>query len=106
MCFIVPVQNRNAETMVGITFDNVHKGTLIITDMWRAHVEALTKLPEYEHQTVNHSKNFVIPLDESIHTQNIEGLWSRSKYFFTMVTWYVDGEIVRQVDSFFMGLQH
>jgi hypothetical protein len=38
-------------------------------------------MPQFEHLSVNHSLNFVDPNDATIHTQNIEGLWSRSKYF-------------------------
>jgi hypothetical protein len=38
-------------------------------------------MPKFEHLSVNNSLNFVDPNDATIHTQNIEGLWSRSKYF-------------------------
>lgn len=65
--------------MIGIITDNVHDGALIITDMWRAHAEVQTKLPDYEHQTVKYSKKFINHLDESTHTLNTEGLWSLSK---------------------------
>lgn len=33
------------------------------------------------HYTINHSINFVDPDSPEIHTQNIEGLWSRSKFY-------------------------
>lgn len=80
-CFIVPVENRNAITMLNIIQENVLPGTRIITDQWRAYATALSNLTGYEHQTINHSLHFVDPIQQEVHTQNIEGLWSRSKYF-------------------------
>jgi transposase-like protein len=79
--FIVPVQNRNAETITRVITENVLPGTKIITDKWRAYDTAFRNMPEYEHESINHSLFFVDPTDDEIHTQNIEGLWSRSKYF-------------------------
>lgn len=79
--FIVPVENRNAETMANIIQQYVLPGSTIITDKWRAYSTALEQLPNYSHQSVNHSLNFVDPNNPLVHTQNIEGLWSRSKYF-------------------------
>ena len=79
--FILPVENRNANTMAQIISNNVHSGTKIITDQWRAYGAALRGFDSMQHETINHSINFVDPMDPEIHTQNIEGLWSRSKYF-------------------------
>lgn len=45
-CFTAPAQNRNAETMTKITTDNVHEGTLIITDMCRAYARVSTNYSE------------------------------------------------------------
>lgn len=53
----------------------------ITNQQWFAYNKALRELPEYLHLNVNHSINFVDPEDPDIHTQNIEGLWSRSKYY-------------------------
>jgi hypothetical protein len=33
----------------------------------------------FNHETVNHTYNFVDPLDSDIHTQNIENCWSHAK---------------------------
>jgi hypothetical protein len=79
--FLVPVSNRNTETMVRVIADNVLPGTTIITDQWRAYVSALNSMPEYDHLTINHSLNFVCPTDRRIHTQSIEGFWSQAKRF-------------------------
>ena len=80
-CFIIPVANRNAQTIATIISKNVHPGTRIITDQWRAYGKAILEMPEIIHTTINHSLNFVDPNDPSVHTQNIESLWSRSKYY-------------------------
>jgi len=77
--FIVPVENRNANTMRNIIVDNVHQGSTIVTDEWRAYGAALRNLPEFTHLTVNHSFNFVDPDDPSIHTQSVESFWSHCK---------------------------
>ena len=40
------------------------------------------ELPDYdfkEHKVVNHSRNFVDPIDKVAHTQNIEAFWSSFK---------------------------
>ena len=79
--FIVPVPNRNAQTITHVICENVLPGSKIITDQWRAYNAALEILPEYSHRSINHSLHFIDPNDSTIHTQNVEGLWSRSKYF-------------------------
>lgn len=79
--FTVPVENRNANTITRVILDNVLPGSKIITDQWRAYSAALRNMLEFEHDSINHSLYFVDPNDSEIHTQNIEGLWSRSKYF-------------------------
>lgn len=78
-CFIVPVENRNTETMRRIITDNVFPGTRIITDEWRAYGAAMRSLEFYTHDTINHSVHFVDPEDPEIHTQSVESLWSHSK---------------------------
>jgi transposase len=79
--FLIPVSNRNAETMTRIIVDNVLPGTIVITDQWRAYASALNNMPEYNHLFINHSLNFVCPTDPNIHTQSIEGFWSQAKRF-------------------------
>jgi transposase-like protein len=79
--FLVPVVNRSALTMTHVILNNVAPGTIIITDEWRAYRRAMREIEGYQHRTVNHSFNFVDPVDVDIHTQNIEGFWSLSKRF-------------------------
>ena len=81
-CFIVPVPNRKSETMKQILETFILPGSIVITDCWRAYGKAISEMDsDLVHSTINHSLNFVDPNDPQIHTQNIEGLWSRLKYF-------------------------
>lgn len=80
-CFIVPVENRNAQTMMNVIQDNVLPGTIIITDEWRAYSRAMEDLTQYTHHTINHSLYFVDPVNPNINTQRIENFWSGSKAF-------------------------
>lgn len=81
-CFIVLVPNQNAETLARIISENVPSGSKIITDKWRAYVKVFIFMPDLEHKSDNHSLNFVDTGDLTIHNLNIEGLSSRSKYFY------------------------
>ncbi|KAG0439992.1 hypothetical protein DMUE_2062, partial [Dictyocoela muelleri] len=79
--FLIPVPNRNAQTISRIFHDNVLPGTTIVTDQWRTYSSAIRTDPEYEHKYVNHSCNFVEPDDPSIHTQTIDGLWGHMERY-------------------------
>jgi hypothetical protein len=74
--FSAPVSNRNTDTIIRLIRDYVLPGTIIITDLWRAYDAAIRIMPEFTHLTVNHSLNFVNLLDQSTHTQGVEGFWS------------------------------
>lgn len=70
--FFDPVKNRNKETLTNIIRDHVHPGSIIYTDCWKGYSD-LKKY--FIHETVNHSKSFVNPLN-GVHTNTIEGYWS------------------------------
>ncbi len=55
-------------------------GTDIVFDGW-AFYAGIENLQDgiYSHSVVIHERNFVNPLDNDIHTQNIENLWMRDK---------------------------
>ena len=70
--FLVPVPDRTKETLVKIIKEKIVPGTTIISDCWKAYNSLGDE--GYEHQTVNHTYNFVDPQTKA-HTQNIERVW-------------------------------
>ena len=74
--FLVPVETRNAETLLQVIKDYIESGTTIISDCWKAY-QYLTS-EGYTHLTVNHSINFVDP-DTGAHTNTIERRWRDTK---------------------------
>ena len=70
--FLEKVERRNKETLIPIIEKYVAKGTNIITDCWAAY-NGLSEIG-YEHETVNHSENFVDPVTGSC-TNLIENRW-------------------------------
>jgi transposase-like protein len=87
---MLPVEKRNAETLISIILKHVAPGTTIISDCWKAY-SSLGSLG-FQHLTVNHSINFKDPITKA-HTNTIESLWqavkrslpqsSRRKLFFS-----------------------
>ena len=77
-CFIIPVERRDAATLLPIIQDYILPGSTIMSDLWAAYFN-VNSLPElYTHLTVNHSVEFVNP-DTGAHTQTIEVKWIRLK---------------------------
>jgi len=77
-CFIVPVERRDAVTLLPIIQKHIRPGTTIMSDGWAAY-GGIANMPElYEHYKVNHSENFVDPTTGA-HTQTIESTWSHFK---------------------------
>lgn len=77
-CFIVPVEYRNADTLLPIIQKHVMPGTTIISDLWKAYYK-ITQLPEgYQHYTVNHSENSVDPKSGAC-SNTIESTWQKFK---------------------------
>lgn len=70
--FLVPVQDRTAETLLSLIEKHVEKGSTIHTDCFKSY----DRLEEagYKHLTVNHSQNFVDP-ETSACTNTIESTW-------------------------------
>ena len=75
-CFVVPVQNRNRDTLLTIIKDRILPGTTIISDCWKAY--DCLESEGFKHLTVNHSYNFVDP-DTGAHTNTIERQWREIK---------------------------
>lgn len=76
--FMVPVEDRKAETLLAIIQHWIAPGSIIWSDCWKSY-ERIPKLPEgYSHATVNHSKNFVDPKTGTC-TNRIESDWRHAK---------------------------
>jgi hypothetical protein len=75
--FLVAVPDRSQATLEDIISRHVYPGSILLTDLWRGY-SGLTEHFGYEHQTVNHSLNFVDP-ETSTHTNTIEGTWAGIK---------------------------
>lgn len=58
---------------------HVLPGSIIKTDEWRGYTHLVNMGMNYQHQTVNHSVNFVDQHNPDTHTQNIEASWSKIK---------------------------
>lgn len=70
--FLVPVPQRDTNTLLAIIKERIRPGSIIMSDCWRAY--DCLQHEGYVHQAVNHSMNFVDP-DTGAHTQNIERAW-------------------------------
>ena len=76
--FLVPVADRNADTLMTIIRDWIEPGNTVISDSWAAYRDLGAQ--GYTHRTVNHSIQFVDPHVEA-HTNTIQGTWHSVKAF-------------------------
>jgi hypothetical protein len=66
---------RDAATLIPLIETYIARGSIIISDMWRAY----DLIPaHFQHLTVNHSLYFVDP-ETGAHTNNIEATWNAIK---------------------------
>ena len=75
--YLQVVPDRSAATLLPIIADRCRAGTIIHSDQWAAYRGIRTRLG-LDHETVNHSLNFVDP-ESGCHTQHIESFWNRIK---------------------------
>ena len=77
--FLIPVPDRTASTILAVIREYILPGTIIYSDQWAAYngIAGLEGM-NYTHHTVCHDRNFVDP-ETGVHTNGIEGLWSRAK---------------------------
>ena len=75
--FMVMTKKRDKETLNNIILNWVLPHTTIYTDMWQGYNDL--KALGYQHHTVNHSTNFLNPVDQSINTQKVERFWRSVK---------------------------
>ena len=75
LCFFLQiVRRRNRQTLISVIQAGVNAESRLITDGWGAYVDLRHSGFGFDNHVVNHSENFVDPVDASIHTQTIENL--------------------------------
>jgi transposase-like protein len=72
-CFLVEVPDRTAVTLQNCILQFILPGSHIVSDGWASYA-GIENLHNgiYSHAVVIHERNFVDPLDNDTHTQNIE----------------------------------
>lgn len=71
------MRRRDARTLLPIIQRHVQPGSLVYTDEWAAY-RRIQRALGFNHQTVNHSVNFVDPVT-GVHIQHAESNWSAAK---------------------------
>ncbi len=72
----MPVKKVNAKTLKGKIKENVEKGSIILTDEWKAY-KGIDKNDEYEHYSVNHGQGEFD--NNGINVNSMENFWSQMK---------------------------
>ena len=98
VCFIEIVKRRNESTLVEVIRRRIHSNARIISDCWSAY-RNLNSLG-FIHQSVNHSENFISPIDPSVHTQGIENLWRCLRSFLNSKGSYSRRHLTRYLKEF------
>lgn len=76
--FLEIVEKRDRKTLLPIIKKRISKETqYLISDEWRVYQKL--KSLGFNHDSVNHSKNFTNPENPLIHTQTIENRWGQIK---------------------------
>ncbi len=78
---MIPIQQRDAGSLMRLIVDVIRPGTELISDGWAAYggINALQAQLQIHHRWVNHRYNFVDPQDRQVHTQSIEATWGALK---------------------------
>jgi transposase-like protein len=76
-CFLIPVEDRSARTLLAIIFERIRPGSRIISEQLAAY-NGIINSGLYDHRTVNHFLILSLP-KTLLHTQNIENLWCHVK---------------------------
>ena len=91
------VPDRKAETLLAIIHQHVLPNSIVYSDKWSAY-NNICKLG-MEHQTVNHSYNYVDP-DTLTCTNTIESLWNACKQKFKEMRGCTRAYIQSHIDEF------
>ncbi|KCZ81519.1 hypothetical protein H312_01097 [Anncaliia algerae PRA339] len=74
--YLTVIERRDGETLSRIINDVLLPGTIIFSDSWRGYNLVRQNFETY---SINHKLHFVDPLNNNIHTNNIERLWRSLK---------------------------
>ena len=68
--------DRKIETLDGIIKKFVKPGTIIVSDTFSSYKKLAVRHEQYEHDMVNHSKNYKDPVTGAC-TNTVEGKWNQ-----------------------------
>ena len=100
--FLVPVDRRDAATLLPVIQQWILPNTTIWSDMWGAY-NNIAQLG-YQHGTVNHIHNFVDPVT-GVCTNRVEAMWQRSKAKFKSMMGPTNRAMIPDYLSEFMWAQ-
>ena len=99
---VCAVPDRSAAALLPIIQQNVAPGTTMWSDEWTTY-NTVSSLPNVaQHDTVNHSIEFVNPTT-GMHTRNVESYWNRQKIKLKRMKGVVFSEIFSYLSQFMVG---
>ena len=93
------VDRRDAATLLPIVRAHTAPGTIIHSDEWAAYSAIHRVIPHVQHETVNHSIEFVAR-QTGVHTQHIESYWGRVKKRFKSMKGVHSHQLPSYLDEF------
>lgn len=99
------VDSRDAGTLLPIIQQHLHPGTVVWSDEWAAYQRVQQLNQVSQHQSVNHSINFVDSAT-GVHTQNIESYWNRVKTKFKRMKGVHEQMLESYLDEFMWRERH
>ena len=98
------VQDRTAATLLPIIQAHLAGGTIVHSDQWASYSQ-VSRLPNVsQHETVNHSVEFISPT--GIHTQNVESYWNRVKTKIKRMKGCHEQQLASYLDEFMYRERH
>ena len=99
------VTRRDAATLLPIINRHVRPGSIVWSDEWRAYSRVQQLAPVTQHQSINHSIQFVDPVT-GVHTQNVESYWNRVKTKFKRMKGVQESMLPSYLDEFMWRERH
>ena len=93
------VPSCSAAVLLPIIHQHVRPGSIMWSDEWAAYRRVQQLPPVTQHQTVNHSIEFVNPTT-GVHTQNLESYWNRVKTKFKRMKGVQESMLSSYLDEF------